>query len=365
MKPTKNRIFCYNCLRVKMLFPTQEKADNFIRFNAENIAETSRIVPVRSYFCPACAGWHVTHREEPGEYARTDEQNEKAFRLGVFLSGLKRDFDKKEWKKWKESLELHKQWMEELKDLPEHRLFLLEAKRQFNHFDKLVAAGEKEEQKHRNKQFNEINAERKKLCVDIREKMKDLNVKGCTASAERLRQLMGMPAFALSDKNIIQECRDMTGCLLDVEKREKLDNILNTLQYLNGRMNYTPTGDLEKMIKTMTDNMAVVTFGLKKKKILHSLQNRLNKCVKYLQSRTGQSTGGECVDKVLQTLETHYETIRLYLIEAVNSLQTGEGDKALEYLTMVDNRLKAVPMSARKIEMMKFLTAVAEKSGMA
>lgn len=43
-----------------MLFESKEKADNFIRFNSdEMVAETGK-APVRSYYCALCCGWHVT-----------------------------------------------------------------------------------------------------------------------------------------------------------------------------------------------------------------------------------------------------------------------------------------------------------------
>lgn len=60
MKPTKNRIFCPDCTRPKLLFKTEKQANNFIRFNAEEIAEENGYAPVRSYYCPLCGGWHVT-----------------------------------------------------------------------------------------------------------------------------------------------------------------------------------------------------------------------------------------------------------------------------------------------------------------
>lgn len=63
MKPTKNRIFCPQCKRSKMLFESQKKADNFIEFNKSEIEENSHYVPCRSYYCPFCAGWHVTHHQ--------------------------------------------------------------------------------------------------------------------------------------------------------------------------------------------------------------------------------------------------------------------------------------------------------------
>lgn len=63
MKPIKNRIYCKEIGRLKILFITQKKADNFIRFNSEEIQKDTGYSPKRSYFCQVCGGWHVTHRE--------------------------------------------------------------------------------------------------------------------------------------------------------------------------------------------------------------------------------------------------------------------------------------------------------------
>lgn len=60
MKPIRNKIFCYGCRKHKMLFETQAKADNFIRYNSEGILEENGKAPVRSYYCEMCGGYHVT-----------------------------------------------------------------------------------------------------------------------------------------------------------------------------------------------------------------------------------------------------------------------------------------------------------------
>ena len=43
-----------------MLFDSQSKADNFLKFNAKEILEENETSPVRSYYCTFCCGWHVT-----------------------------------------------------------------------------------------------------------------------------------------------------------------------------------------------------------------------------------------------------------------------------------------------------------------
>lgn len=60
MKPTKNRIFCRECNRPKMLFDEEKQALNFLKFNTE---EYEGKAPMRAYYCNACMGWHITSKE--------------------------------------------------------------------------------------------------------------------------------------------------------------------------------------------------------------------------------------------------------------------------------------------------------------
>lgn len=62
MKPVKNRVYCYDCGRNKMLFESEKKALNFIKFNGDNIEEESGKKPLRAYFCQSCCGWHITSK---------------------------------------------------------------------------------------------------------------------------------------------------------------------------------------------------------------------------------------------------------------------------------------------------------------
>jgi len=62
MKPLKNRIFCHDCGRQKMLFETEAKAQAFMRFNNSEIKSVNGYAPIRSYFCIVCGGWHLTSK---------------------------------------------------------------------------------------------------------------------------------------------------------------------------------------------------------------------------------------------------------------------------------------------------------------
>lgn len=59
----KKSIYCPACHRTKLLFETEAKANNFIKFNHDEILRTScrqHKAPVRSYYCQLCGGFHVT-----------------------------------------------------------------------------------------------------------------------------------------------------------------------------------------------------------------------------------------------------------------------------------------------------------------
>lgn len=55
-----------------MLFDSQSKADNFIRYNSEEIREENGKAPVRSYYCEFCCGFHVTSNPSISDGKRRD-----------------------------------------------------------------------------------------------------------------------------------------------------------------------------------------------------------------------------------------------------------------------------------------------------
>lgn len=54
----KNKVMCPDCGKQKILFESESKANNFIKFNKDEIRNGNKL---RSYYCPACCGWHVSH----------------------------------------------------------------------------------------------------------------------------------------------------------------------------------------------------------------------------------------------------------------------------------------------------------------
>lgn len=74
MKPTKNKVACPALYgRTKMLFETESKAKNFIKFNGQEL--TDDVSKLRTYYCDACCGYHITSKPlmTNYKYDRTDK----------------------------------------------------------------------------------------------------------------------------------------------------------------------------------------------------------------------------------------------------------------------------------------------------
>ena len=59
MSKPKNRIYCPDCGKEKMLFETEDKANRFIKFNSNDITHGESL---RAYYCIACGGYHISHK---------------------------------------------------------------------------------------------------------------------------------------------------------------------------------------------------------------------------------------------------------------------------------------------------------------
>lgn len=60
MRPTKSRIFCPECQRMKTVFDSEKAALKFIEYNSEEITAEGGYAPTRAYYCDLCCGWHIT-----------------------------------------------------------------------------------------------------------------------------------------------------------------------------------------------------------------------------------------------------------------------------------------------------------------
>jgi len=77
MKPAKKRKYCIACKRSKLLFETQDEADNFILDFKNKMKDKKVNAPVRSYYCRICGGYHLTSNPSVFLSIICDKRDEK------------------------------------------------------------------------------------------------------------------------------------------------------------------------------------------------------------------------------------------------------------------------------------------------
>lgn len=77
MKP-KHRVMCPDCGRSKMLFESESKARNFIKWNGDDIDTNGG--ELRTYYCPACGGYHISSKPYKKTYDYNTENLIRAYK---------------------------------------------------------------------------------------------------------------------------------------------------------------------------------------------------------------------------------------------------------------------------------------------
>ena len=71
MAKPKNRVWCPDCGRPKILFDSEKAANLFIKYNGEEL--TDDVSNLRVYYCPACCGYHISSHKKKGNYDATEK----------------------------------------------------------------------------------------------------------------------------------------------------------------------------------------------------------------------------------------------------------------------------------------------------
>lgn len=95
MKP-KNRVFCPDCGRPKMLFKTEKQALGFIKWNGDDIDTGGG--ELRPYYCSGCCGYHISSHEHntkfDGRINRMIERYKRDIKAADDMDSLDKKFVK-------------------------------------------------------------------------------------------------------------------------------------------------------------------------------------------------------------------------------------------------------------------------------
>lgn len=59
----KNKVYCPDSGKPKMLFESEGEALRFMQYNSRDIEKENGKAPCRAYYCDLCCGWHLTSKK--------------------------------------------------------------------------------------------------------------------------------------------------------------------------------------------------------------------------------------------------------------------------------------------------------------
>ena len=172
MKPTKNKVFCHDCGRHKMVFESEKKANTFIKFNSDDIEFENGYAPKRSYYCIACNSWHVTSKEEVVERKSRTEQVLEKYEQEKEEKKIRQEQLKSKKKKEK-NINLEKNTnLDKQKSLAEKRIKMAETKKKESLFKETKAKRRKISELLKNIELNikiieTIKSSRADQCLEV------------------------------------------------------------------------------------------------------------------------------------------------------------------------------------------------------
>ena len=365
MKPTRNRFFCSAIRRPKMLFESQEKADNFIRFNASEMAddENDEYVPIRSYYCTSCGGWHVTHHVETKKQKRLDYTQEIAYQLERFINRLKQSYTNKDWKKWEPQMEVANEWVAMLERVPSYYNFLSEAKRQLARYQSMMDKAATKEENCARHETNLLTSKRKRLFENIRNAMLDMDIIMARNSALSLCELMDEPAYTRFEPQIKEECEELVKCFRDSNLYTIVMNVTYILTGLKGSLQYLPAGEFRKIVDELNAQLSELQRARVHRYILQPFNETVIKLVSKVNTREQKEDDTTIgMENPLPVLQKYYDTVKRHLVDCINSLMTGDRQASFVSLTAADESLKVIPVSLEKVKLMTLFMQVVQSS---
>lgn len=358
MKPTKNRVYCNDCGRVKMLFTTQEKADNFIVFNMNKMILETGIAPSRSYFCSACGGWHVTKNTNNEYFLEKEKMNIRIDEIKKQLKTLVHLFHTQYSKKmphvWGEKMKILKELTVELEDvvdgiIPEYKMAINCIKQYEHSIDKAI---EKEIAK---QNLQAITPEFKETFKQFKNAYLTLKTEECIYLANHLKNILDNAVLnGVNRSDIKEKLQNIEDFILP--QRIKIIKII--FQLTEDLVNNYKIITIEEINNTIS-NLQQLIAEANKMGVTHKHLKGVETYIKKIQNDLLEI---DCITIKKETKEDRIviNEVRKKVIEAIDLVKAGKLNQAEQVLDIAEGLLIGYENSDDNSDIYKALTYLSE-----
>ena len=118
MGSLKSVVFCDKKGKYRTAFRTKEKAEKYIENYEDYVICSIELRPIRSFYCPCCNMWHITHFPLTAISERTVDRDRKIQELQLLVDRLRTEFRKVDWRLWKQTIQEGIESLAVFKEMP-------------------------------------------------------------------------------------------------------------------------------------------------------------------------------------------------------------------------------------------------------
>ena len=331
-------------------FSSKAEADHFIMYNQQTGTTGPDDKPLHAYYCPACAGWHLTHKLQSNS-GNTDAPFNVLFNLEQLINDLKANFDAEQWKIWQPRLNEAQTWISRLDEEGQYGHLLVEAKRQLVHYDHIVRGKLQKFTRKTGRIRNLLNAEIKAILQCLQ----TYDVAECVKHIDTMTRLINENEwFHYLEQEMQDDCNRIISNLSEDYVIQKLTQVGNLLKSVRVGSDMLPMEQLKSLHTNLNEKMSGLEpyelHPLVTKPFQHGI-NQFSKKIEecgsdYIDPKTG-------VDRRLATMQKTYGKCRRLLEDAEQKLLAEKSTEALYCLQRVDEKLRNIPLCKDKAEILQ------------
>lgn len=339
-----NKMFCEKKGSYRMAFKTRERADFFIEHYDEIMEGEVELRPCRSFYCPSCDRWHITHFPLTPDKIRIEERDQKIHNLQTLVQRLKSEFRMTHWEAWKPIVEKALETMETFRLRPGFEKLAESTGTSLDNYFKLIQTAQAKANDSANTDFGLMRKE-------IEQKAKSLNHDGFMQESHKLLEYFSKESrcLALSPANL-EWVSQFRLCLALDSVKEDLQLVMEMANESVADSRNVTAEDLYEHVLLLTTAMDRLLISGLPRTLWDVLQGRANKIANVLEHSFGavKVEGYESLSEKIRVRSIHK-----LLEESVRLVENGEKQQVLQVLEVIEKRMTKVPLSLVKISLME------------
>lgn len=345
-------MFCEKKGRYRMAFKTRERAGFFIEHYDEIMQTEVEMRPCRSFYCPSCDRWHITHFPVSAENERFEERNQKIHALQSLVQRLKTEFRMNQWEVWKPIVEEAMETMETFRIRPGFEKLVESTGTPLENYSNLIKTAQAKADNTANEEFVQMKKE-------LERKAKSLDYDGFIQDADKLVEYFSRENRYLSLSNAnLEWVSQFRICFTEGTVKEDLGVVMELADNSVADSREVTAEELYGHVLELSMALDRLFVGGLPRSIWDVLQSRANKIANVLEHSFG-SVRTEGYESLTEKIRVR--TIHKLMEDTLRLIEEEEKPLALQVLELIDKRMAKVSLSLVKISLMEPFCVLGKK----